>query len=147
LAVLVVSTALQWLLAPLALQFLLTVTTLALLIAQTPVVAAQRLDQGLGMLLLLPFFSLVGLQSSWRELFPPGGWILLLALAIVAVQAIGLLILGRHQRIGLPKVLLASQAVIGGPTTAVAVAAALGCRELFLPAMALGVEKAVTLLR
>ena len=62
----------------------------------------------------------------------------MLASAIVAVQAIGLWLLSRRQHIGLPKVLVASQAVIGGPATAVAVAAALGRRELILPAMALG---------
>lgn len=159
LAVLAMAAALQRVISSLALPSLLTVTTVALLVAQAPVVAAQGIDQELGMLLLLPLFSLVGLQCSWRELFPGGAWLLLLALAIVAVQAIGLLILSRHRRIGLPKVLVASQAVIGGPTTALAVAAALGRQELILPAMALGmlgylfgsylglgVEKAVTLL-
>jgi len=35
-------------------------------------------------------------------------------------------------------VIIASQAVIGGPATAASVAAALGRRELILPAMALG---------
>lgn len=57
------------------------------------------------------------------------------------------------------KLLVASQAVIGGPATAIAVAAALGRRELIPPALALGmlgyligsylglgVEKAVGLL-
>jgi uncharacterized membrane protein len=138
LAVLALAAALQRLFAPLVLPSLLTVTTVALLVAQVPVVARQRLDQELGMLLLLPFFSLVGLQSSWRELFPAGGWLLLLASAIVAVQGIGLWILSRRQRLGFPQLLVASQAVIGGPATAVAVAAALGRRELILPAMALG---------
>lgn len=133
LAVLAMAAALQRVISSLALPSLLTVTTVALLVAQAPVVAAQGIDQELGMLLL--------------------------AVAIVTVQAIGLWILSRHQRIGLPKALVASQAVIGGPATAVAVAAALRRRELVPPAMALGmlgylfgsylglgVEKAVTLL-
>ena len=114
LAVLALAAALQRLFAPLVLPSLLTVTTVALLVAQVPVVARQRLDQELGMLLLL------------------------LASAIVAVQALGLWLLSRRRHIGLPKVLVASQAVIGGPATAASVAAALGRRELILPAMALG---------
>jgi len=137
-AVLVVAAVLERLLAPQACPSLLTVTTVALLFAQTPVVAAQRLDQELGLLLLLPFFSLVGLQSPWRALFPGGAWILLLAAAIVTVQAIGLWILSRTRRIGLAKALVASQAAIGGPATSVALATALGRRELLLPAVALG---------
>ena len=138
LAVLAIAAVLQRLVGPVALPSLLTVTTVALLVAQAPVVATQRLDQEVGMLLLLPFFSLVGLQCSWRELFPGGTWLLVLAVAIVTVQAIGLWILSRHQRIGLSKALVASQAVIGGPATAVAVATALGRRELVPPAVALG---------
>lgn len=137
-AVLLVAAAVQRLLAPLALPYLLIVTTVALIAAQTPVVAAQCLDQEVGMLLLLPFFSKVGLESSWRALFPAGGWVLLQALVIVAIQALGLLILNRQGRIALPKVLVVSQAVVGGPTIAAALAAALGRQELIVPAVALG---------
>ena len=90
------------------------------------------------MVLLLPYFSLVGLQCSWRELFPAGGWMLLVALVIVMAQAFGLWMFRLWRRIGLTKALVASQAVIGGPTTAVALAAALKRRELIPPAMALG---------
>lgn len=158
-AVVLVAAAVQRWLAPLDLPYLLIVTSVALIAAQTPVVAAQRLDQEVGMLLLLPFFSEVGLESSWRALFPAGGWVLLAASAIVAIQAVGLLVLNRHGRIALPQMLVASQAVVGGPTTAAVLAAALGRKELIVPAVALGmlgyllgsylglaVERAVSLL-
>ena len=158
-AVLVVAALVQRLLAPLALPYLLIVTTVALIAAQTPVMAEQSLDQEVGMLLLLPFFSEVGLESSWRALFPAGGWVLLQALGIVVIQAVGLLILNRQERITLPKLLVTSQAVVGGSTTAAVLAAALGRKELIVPAVALGmlgyligsylglaVERVVTLL-
>lgn len=138
LGVVFLSIAIQRLLLPWALPLLLSVTSLALLIAQIPATASQRLDPELGMMLMLPFFSLIGLTTSWRELLPAGSWLLLLAVSIVAVQGVVLCFVARKRRSSLERALVASQAAIGGPTTAVALAIAMGRRDLLLPGTALG---------
>jgi uncharacterized membrane protein len=138
LGVLALAGALHQAVAPFPLPPLLAVTAVALPIAQLPVVARQRLDAQLGMTLLLPFFSVVGLSTPWRNLLPAGGWLLLLAAVIVVSQGVGLGLLGRWQGIPTPVLLVVSLAGIGGPALAVVMATTQGRRELILPGLALG---------
>ena len=128
----------QRLLLPLQLPLLLVVTSLAVLIAQIPTKAVPQDDPELGLLLMLPFFSMVGLSTPWRKLLPAGIWLLLLSIAIVAIQGFVLWLLARRRRDSLEGALVASMAAIGGPSTAVAIALGLGRRDLLLPGTALG---------
>ncbi|MCP9809724.1 DUF819 family protein [Cyanobium sp. HWJ4-Hawea] len=138
LGVVVLAFICQRLLLPWQLPLLLVVTSLAVLIAQLPTKAAPQDDPELGLLLMLPFFSMVGLSTPWRELLPAGIWLLLFCIAIVAVQGLVLWLLARGRRASLERALVASMAAIGGPSTAVAIALGLGRRDLLLPGTALG---------
>jgi uncharacterized membrane protein len=139
LAVLIASQLLTPLLQRLwpALPGILVLTTLALLVAQRP---GSRVSgsYGLGLLLIQPFFTLIGLSSPVAGLLGEGRWVLTYAALVVVVQALGLLLVQRWRRWQLSDALVASQAAIGGPSTALALATSLGRPQLALPAVAIG---------
>ena len=64
--------------------------------------------------------------------------VLVYAALIVSLQAVAVLLLRRWRGWGMAETLVASQASIGGPSTALALATALGRAELALPAVAIG---------
>ena len=136
--------AIGMLLAPLLqvvwpqLPTILVLTTVALVAAQLPGSVSRRGSYGLGLLLIQPFFAVIGLSSPVGGLLGEGRWVLLYAGLIVAAQALGLLLLQGALRWGRTETLVASQAAIGGPSTALALACSLGRRELALPAVAIG---------
>lgn len=120
-----------------ALPGILVLTTLALIVAQLP---GRRFSgsYGLGLLLIQPFFTLIGLSSPVAGLLGEGRWVLIYAALVVILQATGLLLMQRWRGWRLSDVLVASQAAIGGPSTALALATSLGCPQLALPAVAIG---------
>jgi len=140
LAVLLLSNALTAALQRLwpALPAILVLTTLTLLVAQLPGAPSRRGCYGLGLLLIQPFFTVMGLSSPVGALLGEGLPVLLYAALIVALQGLGLLVLRRWRGWGLGETLVASQASIGGPSTALALATAIGRAELALPAVAIG---------
>ena len=140
LAVLLLSqwlTPLLQLLVP-GLPSIVVLTTVALLVAQLPGAASRRGCYGLGLLLIQPFFVVVGLNSPMAGLLGEGLWVLLFAAVVVALQAVVLLVLRRWRGWPLAETLVASQAAIGGPSTALALASSLGRADLALPAVAIG---------
>jgi len=140
LAVLLLANALTALLQRLwpALPAILVLTTLTLLAAQLPGAESRRGCYGLGLLLIQPFFTVMGLSSPVGALLSEGLPVLLYAALIVALQALALLALRRWRGWGMAETLVASQASIGGPSTALALATAIGRAELALPAVAIG---------
>jgi uncharacterized membrane protein len=140
LAVLLLSNALTAVLQRLwpALPAILVLTTLTLLAAQLPGAPSRRGCYGLGLLLIQPFFTVMGLSSPVGALLGEGLPVLAYAALIVALQGLGLLVLRRWRGWGLGETLVASQASIGGPSTALALATAIGRAELALPAVAIG---------
>jgi len=140
LAVLLLSNALTAVLQRLwpALPSILVLTTLTLLVAQLPAASSRRGCYGLGLLLIQPFFTVMGLSSPVGALLGEGLPVLAYAALIVALQGLGLLVLRRWRGWGLGETLVASQASIGGPSTALALATAIGRAELALPAVAIG---------
>ena len=78
------------------------------------------------------------LSVSGCGLFGEGLPVLVYAALIVLLQGLALLLLRRWRGWGLAETLVASQASIGGPSTALALAAAIGRAELALPAVAIG---------
>lgn len=64
--------------------------------------------------------------------------VLIFTTLIVALQAVGLLLLRRWRRWLLEETLVASQASIGGPSTALALATSFKRPELVLPCVAIG---------
>lgn len=121
-----------------ALPSILVLTTLTLLAAQLPGAQSRRGCYGLGLLLIQPFFTVMGLSSPVGPLLGEGLPVLLYAALIVALQGLALLMLRRWRGWGLGETLVASQASIGGPSTALALATAIGRAELALPAVAIG---------
>ena len=140
LAVLLISNALTAALQRVwpALPAILVLTTLTLLAAQLPWAPTRRGCYGLGLLLIQPFFTVMGLSSPVGALLGEGLPVLFYAALIVALQGLALLLLRRWRGWGLGETLVASQASIGGPSTALALATAIGRAELALPAVAIG---------
>ncbi len=121
-----------------ALPAILVLTTLTLLAAQLPGASSRRGCYGLGLLLIQPFFTVMGLSSSVAGLLGEGLPVLFYAALIVTLQALAVLVLRRWRGWGMAETLVASQASIGGPSTALALATAIGRAELALPAVAIG---------
>ena len=117
---------------------ILVLTTIALAAAQLPALSQLRLSYPLGLLLIQPFFTVIGLNSPVQGLLGEGRWVFALASLIVAVQAVVVLLVGRWRRWGLADSLVGCQAAVGGPSTALALAGALHRPDLALPSVAIG---------
>ena len=121
-----------------AIPSILVLTTTALVAAQLPWGPSRRGCYDEGLLLIQPFFTVIGLSSPVGGLLGEGLPVLVYAASIVALQAAALLLLRRWRRWPLGETLVASQAAIGGPSTALALATSLKRGELALPAVAIG---------
>ena len=117
---------------------ILVLTTVALMAAQLPRADSRSACYGVGLLLIQPFFAVIGLSSSLGALFGDGLPVLLYAGLVVLVQAIVVLQASRWFRWPLPECLVASQAAVGGPSTALALAGSLERPSLVLPSVAIG---------
>ena len=136
LGVLFASSVLELLFA--AVPAILVLTTVSLIVAQLPGRFSRRGCYDEGLLLIQPFFTVIGLNSPMGGLLGEGLPVLVFATLIVALQAMGLLLLRRWCRWPLVETLVASQASIGGPSTALALATSLKRPELVLPSVAIG---------
>ncbi len=117
---------------------ILVLTTVALIAAQLPRSDSRSACYGLGLVLIQPFFAVIGLSSSLVDLFGDGLPVLLYAGLVVLVQAIVVLQARRLFRWPLAECLVASQAAVGGPSTALALAGSLERPNLVLPSVAIG---------
>ena len=117
---------------------ILVLTTVALIAAQLPRSDSRSACYGLGLVLIQPFFAVIGLSSRLGVLFGEGLPVLLYAGLVVLVQAIVVLQARRWFRWPLAECLVASQAAVGGPSTALALAGSLERPNLVLPSVAIG---------
>ena len=113
-------------------------TTAALLVAQLPLVQRLRGALVLGVLALNFFFVVIGAGSRIADILVVGPEILYLTLAVVAVHGVVIYGLGRVLRIDVQTISVASQAAIGGPSTAIALTTARRWHDLMLPGAAVG---------
>lgn len=113
-------------------------TTLALAVGQVP--AVQRLEGALhlGTLALLLFFVVIGIGSRVGEILAVGPAVFWFTLVVVAVHGGVVYGAGRLLRLDALTLSIASQAAVGGPSTALAVGVARGRRDLALPGMMVG---------
>ena len=116
----------------------LWLTTLALLIAQVPAVRQLSGAAMWGYYLLLMFLSTNGAQSVIANIIAVGPAVLYFAIGTVVLHGIALFGLGALLRIDLPTLLVASQANVGGPSSAMALATARGYTQRLLPGVAVG---------
>ncbi len=136
LAVLVAARALGRLFA--FLPEILWLTTIALVLAQVPAVRRLRGAQQLGNLGLHLFFAVIGIRSLIGAMVSVGPLVFYYTLLVVGIHGIFLFLVGRLLRGSLPMLAVVSQAAIGGPSTAMAVAIARGWPNLVLPGIAVG---------
>lgn len=115
------------------------VTTLALLVAQTPLRRHLKMSYSLGMFLFLYFFFAMGAVSSLQEIANYGSQVFGFTITIVGVHGILMLAIGKASRSDMAHIFIASQCNIGGPGTAVALAEANGWHHMIVPSILLGV--------
>lgn len=119
----------------------LIMTTLMLIIAT---VFSKQLDElngaeEIGTFLIYLFFVTLGVPASISEIIKNGAFILVFCILTVVIHLAVTLGLGKVFKFKLDELLLASNAAIGGPTTAVAMAITKGWNNLIIPAMVSGI--------
>ncbi len=125
------------LLAP-ALPEILWLTTIVLLMAQVPGVKSLAGGALLGNYILLLFLAGNGAQSVLANIFRVGPAVFWFAATTVAIHGIGIFGVGRLLGIDAATLAVASQANVGGPGSAVALASARGYTDRLLPGVAIG---------
>lgn len=120
---------------------IIVVTTLALLLAQLPLISRLRGARVLGMFAVYLFLAVIGAFCDVRQLAALGalGFVLLgFATTIVVVHGVIIFVAARLLRIDVAVAAVASQANVGGGTSALAVARSIGRSDLVLPAVLIG---------
>jgi uncharacterized membrane protein len=115
------------------------VTTLSLLVAQTRLKKYFNVSYLLGMMVFNYFFFSMGAISSLKEVVDYGPRVFVYVTTVVAVHGIIVLGVGKLIRADLPRLLTASQATIGGPATAAALAEANNWPHLVVPGVLMGI--------
>ncbi len=121
-----------------AINPVLWLTTLALATGHAMPSGAKRGALQLGNLALLFFFVVIGIYSRIAEVLAVGVQVLFYALFVVAVHGVLVFLAGRFLRVDIGTLCVASQASVGGPGSALAVAVAGGWRSLILPGILVG---------
>lgn len=116
----------------------LWLTTLSLAAAQVTAIRGLAGGAMLGNYLLLLFLAANGAQSVIANIFRVGPAVFFLAATTLTVHGVVLFGLGRLFGIDLATLAVASQANVGGPASAVALASARGYADRLLPGIAVG---------
>lgn len=127
--------------AGVAIPSILILTALALLLAQVPAIATLRGTRAMGMFAVYLFLAVIGAFCDVVRLIGLGRTGLLLlgfAATLVAVHAVVIFVAARLLRVDAETAAVASQANVGGGTSALAVARSLGRGDLVVPAILIG---------
>ena len=116
----------------------LWLSTIALALAQIPAIRGLHGGALLGNYLLLLFLAANGAQSVLANIFRVGPSIFWFAAITIAVHGVGIFGIGKLMRIDAGTLAVASQANVGGPASAVALAGARGYADRVLPGVAVG---------
>ena len=119
---------------------ILFVTALVVVIATTFAAQLDRLSGAdkVGMVFMQIFFATIGATANIGVVLTVGPWLFAFAAVTLSVHLVMILTLGKIAKLSLPDILVASNANMGGPTTAVAMAAALKWESLVVPAILCG---------
>lgn len=100
----------------------------------------HRLDGAMetGTLFMQLFFATIGASANISTVIEAGPLLLLFAAIILAIHLLVIMVVGRYARLSLPEIVIASNANMGGPTTAAAMAAARRWHALMVPAVLCG---------
>ncbi len=116
----------------------LWLTTLALIVGHVPALRPAEGSMQMGNLALHAFFVVLGVFSRISEIFAVGLEVFYYTLVVVAVHGLVLFGVGRLLRLDIGSLSVASQASVGGPSTALAQAVAHEWRGLVLPGIIVG---------
>lgn len=131
----------DWVAARAGVPSVLTLTTLALTAAQVPAIQRLRGYRSLGLLAVSIFLAVVGALCDLSALAGLGGLAVRLSglvLTILLVHAAALVVAARALRLDAAAAAVASQACIGGSTTALALARGLDRPDLAAPGILAG---------
>ncbi|TQQ85202.1 DUF819 domain-containing protein [Peptacetobacter hominis] len=119
----------------------LIMTTIMVIVATVFSKQLESINGGeeIGTFLIYLFFVVLGVPASIEEIIKNGVFILMFCILVVLINLAVTLGIGKIFRLKLDELLLASNACIGGPTTAVAMAIAKGWKTLIVPVMLSGI--------
>lgn len=134
--------AASWLLTQgINLPMIVILSTIALLLAQLPAIGTLRGSRTIGLFGVYLFLAVIGAHAEFSALGNIGGLAYSLVLfvgIIIAVHGVIIFGVGRLFRQDWELLAIASQANIGGQTTAIALCRTFNRPELFLPAILIG---------
>ena len=113
-------------------------TTLALALGHSPLFRDARGAMQLGSVGLHFFFVLIGILSRVSEIAQVGAGVFFFTLIVVAVHGVVAFGAGKLLRLDIGTISVASQAAVGGPSSALAVAISREWRHLILPGVVMG---------
>lgn len=95
--------------------------------------------QEIGTFLIHIFFGVIGVPASLPKIFQNAPLLLVFCTIIIVINMIVSFVLGKFFKFSLEEIIITSNANIGGPTTAAALAIAKGWTELVIPALLVGI--------
>lgn len=118
----------------------LLMTTITMIVASIfpKQVSSIKGSQEIGTFLIYLFFAVIGAPASISLIFKEAPLLLVFALIVVLVNLIVSLVLGKIFKFNLEEIIIASNANVGGPTTAAAMAVSKGWTTLIVPALLVG---------
>ncbi len=116
----------------------LWLTTIMLAVAQAPFVRRLSGAPMLGNYVLHLFLATIGAQSIFAEIMRAGPAVFYFTLVVVGVHGLVVFGAGRVLGLSLPTLVVASQANVGGPASAMALATSKGYADRVLPGVAVG---------
>jgi uncharacterized membrane protein len=116
----------------------LWLTTIVLVVAQIPAVKALSGGALFGNYLVLLFLASNGARSVIANIISVGPAVFYYALAVLTVHGLVIFGLGRLAKIDVATLAVASQANVGGPASAMALAGARGYGDRLVPGVAVG---------
>lgn len=118
----------------------LLITTFTMIIATVfpKQMSSVKGAQEIGTFLIYIFFAVIGAPASVPMIIKESPLLLIFALIIVAINMIVSLIFGKIFKFSIEEIIIASNANIGGPTTAAAMAVSKGWGALIVPALLVG---------
>lgn len=120
-------------------KYLLLTTITAILATYTNVLAKISGAEEIGTFLIHIFFAVIGAPASIEIILKKAPWLLVFCALIVVINMIITFIFGKIFRFSVEECCIATNANVGGPTTAAALAIARGWNKLVVPAMLVGI--------
>ncbi|MEM9899177.1 MAG: DUF819 family protein [Pseudomonadota bacterium] len=119
---------------------ILIISIIALAVANLipNLIAKLKGQEELGLVMLFVFLSAIGAGADLAAMTGAAAPVTAFAVVILVVHVIVVLAVGRLFGLGLPEILIASNAAVGGSSSAGPIAAALGWRYLVTPGILLG---------